>query len=125
MEIDFDDYALSNIRNIEFEYEYDDYDEEYNVIEDLEDEDLKETQSPVYQYKYKLLSPPEQYSKFTPTQLKYLGVQKQHRPHTPVRTFKPSTAAEPLAMLVNTFQRKVNLLVRAITNAIRVPGIIG
>ena len=127
VDINFDDYALSDIRNIEYDYDYDD---EYNEIDVTPpaDQDIKtnseERIPPFIHYKYKLLSPGKEYVRFTATQLKYMGIQKQPRtPSRPPR--RPEKAPSPLHLLVSSLQNKLNFLVGVITRKVKLPKIVG
>ena len=126
VDINFDDYALSDIRNIE--YEYDDEDNDVDVVmvsPEVPDTKIKleETKPPVLHYKYKLFSPVKEYVRFTPTQLKYMGIQKQPRP--PSRHRRPKKVPSPLDLLVSSVQNKLNFLVGALTRKMKLPKIVG
>ena len=42
VDINFEDYELSDIRNVEYEYDYGDYNEEYNEIDTEENQNRQE-----------------------------------------------------------------------------------
>ena len=139
VDINFEDYALSDIRNIEYEYDYDDdYEDnvEYNEV-DVEplsqpDPDLKikleETSPPVIHYKYKLFSPGKEYVRLTPTQLKYMGmmgVQKPARPASHQSHQRRPTTTSPLELLVSSVQNKLDFLLGLLTTKMKLPKIVG
>ena len=124
IDINFDDYKLSDIRNIE--YDYSDYYDEYNeveteaeeVSEQIENNEkkpykvvVKNTENsfqPNLKYEYKILkqsnrpnyhqSYPATY--FSPTQLKYMGLPQHHptRGPRPPPSKTPSAAPSPLSI---------------------------
>ena len=117
---------MSDIRNIEYEYDYDD---EYNEIDVVTppEQDIKsnseETIPAVIHYKYKLLSPEKEYVRFTAAQLKYMGIQKP--PRSPGRYRRPKKVPSPLDSLVSSVQNKLHFLVKALTHRVKLPKIVG
>ena len=107
--MNLNDFKLSDIRNVEYEY---DYDEDYNDIDEIDQETKIATKAkPPQEYTYKIISHPPQnkqpspvsrpsgtYSKiktitsFNPTQLKFMGIepsQKHQHPDTKYQSSFP------------------------------------
>ena len=79
IDINFDDYKLSDIRNIEYEYDYEDYEVDNNAVDEEEEDEEEEDEEdekeeeinevkvdqkvlkPPLRYKYKLLQKPRPY----------------------------------------------------------------
>ena len=145
VDLNFDDYELSDIRNVVFEYDYDyDYDYTDNEVsfgEDTTDEDMISDDDDEGKYKYKLIKGPTESIILTPTQLKYMGIQKENTEYRiktiqkqikpqmivrrPLKISRPSRPASPLHQLVHFFQRKVDSITEAIRKQIRLPRLLG
>ena len=138
VDLNFDDYELSDIRNVEFEYDYDyDYtDNEVSTGEDSTDEDLisdyddndnddDDDDDDEGKYKYKLIKGPTESIILTPTQLKYMGIQKENtekRIKTIQKQVKPQRIVRrPL----KKGKRKVDSIAEAIRKQIRLPRVLG
>ena len=138
VDLNFDDYELSDIRNVEFEYDYDyDYnDNEVSTGDDSTDEDLisdyddndnddDDDDDDEGKYKYKLIKGPTESIILTPTQLKYMGIQKENtekRIKTIQKQVKPQRIVRrPL----KKGKRKVDSIAEAIRKQIRLPRVLG
>ena len=152
VDLNFDDYELSDIRNVEFEYDYDyDYNDnevstgddstDEDLISDYDDNDNDDDDDDEGKYKYKLIKGPTESIILTPTQLKYMGIQKENtekriktiqkqvKPQRivrrPLKKSRPSRPTTPLHQLVHFFQRKVDSIAEAIRKQIRLPRVLG
>ena len=136
VDLNFDDYELSDIRNVEFEYDYDyDYNDnevstgddstDEDLISDYDDNDNDDDDDDEGKYKYRLIKGPTESIILTPTQLKYMGIQKENtekRIKTIQKQVKPQRIVRrPL----KKGKRKVDSIAEAIRKQIRLPRVLG
>ena len=143
VEINFDQYELSDIRNVEYDYDYDYENEVSNGIDADDEKIIVEEPTPPYKYKYKLISAPKESTRWTSTQMEYMGIQEQIKPHKikyigiqeqikphkavrrPQKVYRPPRPTNPLDQLANFFQTKVRSIVEVIRKQIRLPRVVG
>ena len=145
MKINFDDYKLSNIRDVEYEYDYEDYDyvdeNEENRIEtknkELDDANIlktdieteMETSKPTLHLKYKILKngKPGTVSHLSPTQLYFMGIWNQLPHYTQLKRqpIPKKVDRSIFDSMISKVQGKVDFLVKAVTKKWKLPNIFG
>lgn len=143
--INFDDYKLSDIRNVEYEYDYDEYEDTEIETNEVGDGDADFSPDAINETE-NTLTPPRTVSqshprphlntnphapRFNPTQLQYMGmVNRPHKPGHQHKQKQPSRLRSgvrglgSLSGLVTALQAKVELLLRAVTRKLRIPHIL-